>query len=396
LWKANRKHSHHHSVERTDPWIRGNHAGTIRTAYQFIVSIAEHSSKDRCNRYFLISKKCRFHLDINASAKMTCRPMLLPPPLLHSCKDAPTIIELPCITMQLAFIVNSKSVRARRTLGAVRRAAGDGHTYLLTTHPGAARELAIDCSVSGFTHVIVLGGDGTLNEVVDGMMSMGRTSDQLPILSIIPCGTGNDFARNFELKHTTIDFLARIKNGQAVHVDVGVVEFLEQESSKSRRHFINIMDIGLGGKIARKVNGYRRSRWSFLAYQRAILGTLPFYKPSIIECQSDEFQYSGPALSIVIANGKWFGNGLGIAPFAEVNNGRLSIVVLGKLGILDYILHLPKIARCRIIRHPEVYYAGSTEIVITSEGGAIELDGEYIGESPCKATIIPRAIRILI
>lgn len=108
------------------------------------------------------------------------------------------------------------------------------------------------------------------------------------------------------------------------------------------------------------------------------------------------YRYEGPVLSIVVANGKWFGNGIGIAPLAEVNSGRLSVVVIGRLGILDYLLQLPELLRCKKIRHRQVVYQESKEVFITGETTAIEVDGEYAGRGPCRVGIIPAAIRLLV
>lgn len=308
----------------------------------------------------------------------------------------PRLIGLTCNIMNAAFIVNSKSVRARKLLPVLKDTMGNEHAFLITSHQGAARKLAIDCCNGTFTHVIVLGGDGTLNEVVDGMMSLGRAAEQLPILSVLPCGTGNDFARNFGLTSSISDFSKRLYSGTIMSSDVGIVEISGHNGIKIKRHFINVMDIGLGGEIAQKVNNYRRSAWSFFANQRGILSTLPFYKKSMITCKSKDLNHSGRVLSVVVANGKWFGNGLGIAAEAAINSGSLSIVVLGQLGIFDYLRHLPQIMRCKKIHHSEVFYRESKEIILEGESTAIEVDGEYIGLSPCRIGLCPSAIRLLI
>ena len=260
---------------------------------------------------------------------------------------------------------------------------------------GSAREFAVKCSFARFTHVIAVGGDGTLNEVVDGLMSTGNDADALPIVSILPCGTGNDFARTIGIENNIDALLERTKNGLVSYVDVGTVEFRDELRHPSQRFFINVMDIGLGGRIAQKVNAYRRKPWSFLAYQRAILSTLPFYRKVNLEVSAGKLHHSGPTLSVVVANGKWFGNGLGIAPHAQTNDGQLALVILGRVGMLEYLLNLPKILRGKIIHHNEVIYGHSVFVDIDGDSTAIELDGEYVGQSPCSVRVCARAIRFL-
>jgi YegS/Rv2252/BmrU family lipid kinase len=298
--------------------------------------------------------------------------------------------------MLVAFIINSQSRKANAAMHALSMAFAEEHKFLTTTHAGHARELATQCCSAGFTHVIAVGGDGTLNEVVDGMMISSNTALELPILSFIPCGTGNDFARNFGITGSIDAFIHRIKEGQITYSDVGFVAFSASNGMAINRHFINVMDIGLGGNIARKVNTYRRSRWSALAYQRGIMSTLPFYRKSVIEISSPQLNYTGPVLSVVLANGKWFGNGLGIAPSANPSNGQLSLVLLGRVGIMEYILNLPNILRCKPIRHREVKYVDCKEVHLGGEPTAMELDGEFVGYSPCYVQVKALALRLLL
>lgn len=298
--------------------------------------------------------------------------------------------------MLVAFIINSRSMKANNVMHTLSMVFATEHTFFPTTHAGHARELAMQCCSDGYSHVIAVGGDGTLNEVVDGCMMSGNSADELPIVSFIPCGTGNDFARNFGITGSIDAFMQRFKAGHISYSDVGVVTFTSSDGSTVKRHFLNVMDVGLGGTIARKVNTYRRSRWSVLAYQRGIISTLPMYRKSVIEISSAQLNYTGPALSVVLANGKWFGNGLGIAPGADPSNGELSMVLLGRVGIVDYILNLPNILRCKTIRHPQIKYVGCKGVNIAGEPTAMELDGEFVGYSPCNVQIKARALRLLL
>lgn len=299
--------------------------------------------------------------------------------------------------MQIAFIINANSPKALNAFAAIHQELDCGHTFHFTTGKGSAIEIATACLQKNYTHFAVFGGDGTLNEVFNAMMKTGKPADELPIIIIHPCGTGNDFARNFNLKENREGFKQRLKSDMIRYTDGGMVYFKDTNSKIEQRWFINVMDVGLGGLIAQRVNRYRRGKFAFLVYQRSILRTLPFYaKKQVVVETSDTGIYAGPAMSIVIANGKWFGNGLGIAPNAETLNGRLQCIVLARVNMLNYILNLASMFRCRAIHHPQVHYHDVTSISIEGENNPIELDGEYIGSGTVKISVTPKAVRLLV
>jgi YegS/Rv2252/BmrU family lipid kinase len=298
--------------------------------------------------------------------------------------------------MRIAFIINSKSSKAKKAFIVISHRLRHKHDAFFTTAIGSANEIASMCIHEGHTHLAVLGGDGTLNEVFNAMMNSGKQADELPVLCIHPCGTGNDFARNFNLNNDIEKFLKRIDNGNIQYSDGGFVQYANHQGSMEKRHFLNVMDVGIGGCIAQRVNHYRRGRLAFLSYQRSILRTLPFYLKRQVIVKTSSIIYSGPAMSVVVANGKWFGNGLGIAPEAQVMDGQLECVILARVNIWDYLMNLPAIIRCKPINHAEVHYYKTKEMTIEGENNPLELDGEYVGMSPAQIRIMPRAVRLLI
>lgn len=300
------------------------------------------------------------------------------------------------IPMRMAFIINSNSSAARKAFNVISISLVKEHEAFLTTAIGSAFEIASLCLKKDFTHIAVLGGDGTLNEVFNALMNSGKPADELPILCIHPCGTGNDFARNFNLNGNVEIFLKKLDTGSIQYSDGGHVRYINPRREAEERYFINAMDIGLGGLVAQRVNQYRRGKFAFLAYQRSILQTLPFYFKRNTTVRAATTLYSGPAMSIVVANGKWFGNGLGIAPEAQVHDGQLDCVILARVNVWDYLMNLPSIIRCKPVYHPEVSYYQVKELTIEGANNPIELDGECVGTSPAQIRIIPSAVRLLI
>ena len=298
--------------------------------------------------------------------------------------------------MRIAFIINSNSSTARKAYHEIRRHLRHKHEAYYTTAIGSANEIASTCLKEDYTHLAVLGGDGTLNEVFNALMNSGKPADELPILCIHPCGTGNDFVRNLQINNKAEDFLRRLDSGEVRYSDGGHASYTNTKRQAEQRYFLNAMDAGLGGLIAQRVNEYRRGRLAFLAYQMSIIRTLPFYRKQNVTVKTLSEIYEGPALSVVAANGKWFGNGLGIAPEAEILSGYLECVILARVNFWDYILNIPAIIRCNKIKHTEVHYTQVREIIIEGENNPIEMDGEFVGTSPVHIRVIPRAVRLLV
>ena len=298
--------------------------------------------------------------------------------------------------MRIAFIINSNSTKSKKVFDTIRNHIKYEYKAFLTTEPGSAIAISAACIKDGYTHLAVLGGDGTINEVFNGMIRADKTADELPILCIMPCGTGNDFARNFSLTADIQLFLQRLDHGVTQYSDGGAVQFTNVKGEFEQRFFINVMDIGLGGLIAQRVNEYRRGLLAFLSYQRSIVRTLPFYVKRCMTVRTSSIMHSGPAMSVVVANGKWFGNGLGIAPEAKYDDGQLNCVILAKVNTWDYVWNLPAIIRCKPIKHKQVHYSRVKELIVEGDNNPIEIDGEFVGFSPAQIKVIPRTVRLLI
>jgi len=293
--------------------------------------------------------------------------------------------------MRLFFIINGRYRRSKIDKLELQLRFGNEHAYILTEASGHASELAKIAVDNCYTHLIAVGGDGTINEVVNGMISSEAFDTSKPILTFLPRGSGNDLARTLSYDASIESLEQRIRRNNYMAMDVGCARW-----EKDFRYFLNVMDFGLGGNVAAKVEAYRRGRWSFLAYQRAICSVLPFYRKHTIKISSREFKFEGKALSVVIANGRWFGGGLGIAPDALSDDGLLNLVVLGNVGILEYLLYLPRILKGKKIEHREVLYATTNEVIVIGTNVLCELDGEIARQAPANISVIAGKIRMLI
>ena len=268
---------------------------------------------------------------------------------------------------------------------------------------GGFTPLAFEAVKGGATHIICVGGDGSLNETVNGLMqakndeSLRHINWQNIRLGLLPAGTGNDFAKTAEVTHNLIALKQLIEQDSYKSFDLGLVELMSANGGKISRYFMNITDVGIGGVIARKIAGSSKRFGATITYQSAIISSLLAHKNHLINITADSFKHEGPVMSFIMANGKYFGAGLGIAPDAMPDDGQLSTVVVGDISVMDYLRNLGKIRKCIKIDHPELKYSNAKNIEVDSPEGPlpVDMDGEFAGYTPLKASIAAGALNFI-
>ncbi len=299
---------------------------------------------------------------------------------------------------QLLFIIREPSSTSNIISLRLKGVFGSHHSYKVSEYPGHSILLAEEAVNDDFQYVIAVGGDGTIHEVVNGLYAGSKKNGvEAPALAILPIGTGNDFARTLRITNSLHALKDRLARGETQLIDLGRCSYVNCTGQIESRCFINVMDVGIGGNIAARVARYRRGFWKYLAYQRALLRELPSYKRIKVNCVVDGNAKEQEILSIVIANGKWFGKGIGISPYSSISDGILNGVTFGRVGIWEYLWYLVSLIRCKPIKHSEVSYQTLREISIDStQALPIELDGEFLGHTPSTICVITQAIRLVI
>ncbi len=271
----------------------------------------------------------------------------------------------------------------------------------ITKRGGQAIELAEQAIHEDCTHIIAVGGDGTLNEVVNGAMNvrgqLESTYWKRLRIGVLPFGSGNDFIKSVKAPHNFEGLKQSILNDSNTIIDLGLIEYTTTANQPGKRYFINISDVGIGGFVVERVSRSSFRLGPLLTYQKAIIQTLFTYRAKPIKALIDGHNYEGKVLNFIVANGRYFGNGLGIAPHAKINDGLFSIVILGKVKILDYIWYLPTIRKCEPIEHPDLEYRTGRVVHIESTGKQlpVDMDGEFIGYPPLRLSIVPGVIQFL-
>lgn len=263
---------------------------------------------------------------------------------------------------------------------------------------GHIEELVQTAIARGYDTLIICGGDGTLNEGINGVVESFKSGlcdsdeaynwEQIAKVKVglFPSGSGNDFSKTV-LIEKNLDYLKNlIEQNRSKMIDIGWVSFLSPENEPKHRFFINITDVGMGGETVVKLqNKNTRALGTNFNYLWAITSTLATYEKVRIKATGENFYWEGKAINFVVANGRYFGNGLCVAPDASITDGKFEIVIVGDVSLLDYFKNLGKIKNCQKIIHPEVHYFQLEKVQIESletRKISIDMDGEYIGFAP--------------
>lgn len=269
----------------------------------------------------------------------------------------------------------------------------EGLRYFLTERPLHATELTRRAIDEGASLVICVGGDGTLNEVVNGFFD-GKSSFVRDVgLSVISTGTGADFLKAFGIKKGL-----RIPEGRQIFIDAGVCEFTGWDGKEKRRAFINITDFGIGGEVVYRVNRTTKVFGGFVSFLIGTLSALISYRGAKVRYRIDGEERTERLVGFVIAIGQFFGGGMHIAPLSDPSDGLFDIVIMRRGGLRDFIKFGPKIYRGTHLNVEGIYWTrGKTISAEVLEGRCpVDMDGEDVGSLPLRAWIVPKAIKLIL
>lgn len=298
----------------------------------------------------------------------------------------------------ISFIINGK-LQKRKIAQSLESFFGIDYQVKLFFSEKATQsiELARDAVAQGTDYLIAVGGDGTLNEVLNGMMQNPEEARKNVIYGMIPAGSGNDFAKTMGVTNNLEELKKCMVQDTTVSIDIGLMKFTSLEGGEAQRYFINIADIGIGGLVAQILHESPKIFGSKVRYMVGIVKGFLKFRHQPIKFTHDGGEWQGKAMSLCMANGKWFGSGMGIAPQANPTDGKMQLVLLGEVKLIDYIKNLGTIQKCQNVKHPEVHYMDSASCTIEALGNPcpIDMDGEFIGYTPVVMETKPAAIRFL-
>ncbi|HEX3291941.1 MAG TPA: diacylglycerol kinase family protein [Gaiella sp.] len=298
--------------------------------------------------------------------------------------------------MKTVFLVNPASANGstgRRWPELARRAAAAGleGDTLFSERQGHLAELAREATLDGAELLVVVGGDGSVNEVANGLVGLGRQ----PEIALVPRGTGWDFSRTFGIPRK-IDEAARVAlDGDVRTVDLGQTSYRAWDGSEATAAFANVASAGMSGAIAKRANETTKALGGKASYLWAIFAVFSGWQASEIELDVDGERRAGRMFDVVVANGRFFGGGLKVCPDAEPDDALLDVLTIGDITKRDLVLTVPKMYRGTHLPHPKAELLRGTAVTVTSDTPLpIEIDGEQPGTTPVRFAIVPQALRL--
>ena len=303
---------------------------------------------------------------------------------------------------ETVFIVNPASANGRtrrrwpRDELIFRRILGERTDFRMTERPGHATELTKAAVQAGATTVVAVGGDGTLNEVANGFLDgTGRPWNPTARLALFPVGTGADFVKTFPVPRDAVETAKRIVVGETRTIDVGLCEFVDPGVPRTR-YFVNVAEFGSGGAVVDRMNRTTKILGGRMSFLIAILRTLPRYENTLVSYEADGSASREVRMNdFVVANGRYFGAGLKPAPFADVSDGLLDVVIFGDIDFKTARRNLPALREGEHLSINEVTHFRCRELRVTSTEEMIDLDGEFVGRHPTRFSVIPGVLPII-
>ncbi|MGB9815116.1 MAG: diacylglycerol/lipid kinase family protein [Thermoplasmata archaeon] len=255
--------------------------------------------------------------------------------------------------------------------------------FAYTEYSGHATELARSAVKGGYDAVISVGGDGTLNEVVNGIAG----SDL--ILSMIPLGTGSDFGKTIGIRNLE-DFLSAVKSGRTIIADIPLAYFPERGE---KRYFINILEVGFGAEVMSFVNRHKAlGRYSFIL---GIFSTLSRMEKFNLYATYDSGDIEQETIEAIIANGRYFGGGMLASPGSSIDDGLLDVHILKPVSRFSTIFQLRHLISGKYIEKGYSLDFSTSKIRIKNAGILVEMDGEVVGKTPVEIDLMKNHLRII-
>lgn len=275
------------------------------------------------------------------------------------------------------------------------RAEGVEPDISLTAAPGHATDLARRAVEAGRGYLIAVGGDGTVHEVVNGLVDAERgqvRGEVDPVLGVVAGGSGCDLVRTFGLDRPPETLARHLATEATTRIDLGRIRYRDDHGVEQVRLFANVAEVGYGGSVARLANRLPR-RVGSARYTIAIVGAVPHFRRVDTRVEVDGGAVQEAVCNVVIANGQFYGGGLKVAPRALPSDGVLNVQSWGGHPV-DVIRAQPQLRTGAHLARADVREWSSRRVAVTTARPVhIEADGEYLGSTPARFDVLPQVLR---
>jgi len=272
------------------------------------------------------------------------------------------------------------------------------HDYVFTEYKHHATELVVEAINAGYRKVIIVGGDGTIHEVVNGIFIQAEVPTQDVLVAVIAVGTGNDWIRMFGIPRKYSEAIKSITAGHSFLQDVGTISY-QEAGYRQNRYMANVAGIGFDATVNRRYNRLKemgkRGKWLYIW---STFKTVLAYRSTGVKVWVDgELAENNLVYSAAIGIGKYNGGGMIPMPEAVADDGLLDMTVIGRISMLGLLFRFKSLYNGKIYRNSMISHRRGRNIRVESSPEiAVEVDGEALGYSPFEFEVIDRAIRVIV
>jgi YegS/Rv2252/BmrU family lipid kinase len=276
-------------------------------------------------------------------------------------------------------------------------AAGIEYVNVFTEHRGHAVVLTRKYIENGHRNIIVVGGDGTLNEVVNGIFTQAHVPTDKITLAMIPVGTGNDWCRMFNIPGDYKQAIKLITKRKVFIQDTGTIKYIASEDSEKTRFFINMAGMGFDALVAKKTNKQKDlGKSNPMSYVVNILSSLFLYTSTKVTILLDGEKIASDIFSMSVGICQYNGGGMKQAPGALPDDGLFDLTLIKPIGKFKIIRNIIKLFDGSFTNLPEVSTFRSSKIIIHSDPPMfMEADGESLGHTPFVFNILPQSLNVV-
>lgn len=260
-------------------------------------------------------------------------------------------------------------------------------------------EMAARLAREGFQRVIGLGGDGTVHELVNGLVAADSPVNPETSLGILPVGTGSDLQRSLGIPRDLEKALEIIRAGRKAMLDVGKISYEAAHGQRQSRYFVNLASMGIGGEVAARAHNPAARLGGKAGFFWATVRTIVTFrgKPVRLWIDDDAQPRSFRVLNVAVGSGRYHGGGMYVCPRAWMDDGWLDVTVIEQLGLWILLRDIRYLYSGSIYDHPRCHFLPARCLRLEAdEETRIEVDGEPLGRLPVEIHIVPRCLKVLV
>lgn len=268
------------------------------------------------------------------------------------------------------------------------------HSVEFTTGPFIAPKLTREAIQAGYDLILAIGGDGTNNEIVNGFIDNDVPLNPNAVFAPITIGTGGDFIKTVCPVRGVEELLKVLKTGTPRLIDLGKLTFLDNCRQQTQRYFLNITSAGIGGEVDARVNRTTKRFGGFASFLWGAVASIVTFKGKRVEITiDDDRETTYQIFNVVVANGKFFGGGMMVAPNAEIDDGWFDVIIMKDAPMWRILTTMPKVYKGGHLSNPMIELKRAKKVVVTSDDVVlIDMDGEQPGRLPATFELVPKIL----